>query len=90
MMKRVAKLFLLFIVTIYVVVCVVVAVSQRSLIYHPRPYGRAYVHVLPPNGVEIEYTLPFGKQTAFYVAPPPIEPPPRPDPMPGRPTPTPI
>jgi pimeloyl-ACP methyl ester carboxylesterase len=46
--------------------------NQHSLIYHPRPYGRAYVHVLPPNAVEIEYTLPFGKQTAFYIAPRPI------------------
>jgi uncharacterized protein len=44
--------------------------QQHSLIYHPRPYGRAYAHVLPPNGVEIDYMLPFGKQTAFYIPPP--------------------
>jgi pimeloyl-ACP methyl ester carboxylesterase len=44
--------------------------QQHSLIYHPRPYGPAYAHVLPPNGVEIEYMLPFGKQTAFFIPPP--------------------
>jgi pimeloyl-ACP methyl ester carboxylesterase len=44
--------------------------QQHSLIYHPRPYSRIYAHVLPPNGVEIAYTLPFGPQTAFYIAPP--------------------
>ena len=43
--------------------------QQHSLIYHPRPYGRAYEHVLLPSGVEIEYMLPFGKQTAFYIPP---------------------
>ena len=43
--------------------------QQHSLIYHPRPYGPAYAHVLPSNGVEIQYILPFGKQTAFYIAP---------------------
>jgi hypothetical protein len=44
--------------------------QQHSLIYHPRPYSHIYAHVLPPNGVEIEYALPFGKQTAFYISPP--------------------
>jgi pimeloyl-ACP methyl ester carboxylesterase len=48
--------------------------QQHSLIYHPRPYGPAYSHLLPPNGVELEYRLPFGKQTAFYIPPiPPTE-----------------
>jgi pimeloyl-ACP methyl ester carboxylesterase len=43
--------------------------QQHSLIYHPRPYGPAYAHVLPPSGVEIEYVMPFGKQTAYYIPP---------------------
>ena len=42
---------------------------QHSLIYHPRPYGPAYARLLPSNGVELEYVLPFGKQTAFYIPP---------------------
>lgn len=40
---------------------------QHSMIYHPRPYDSSYTRALPPGGVEIEYTTPFGKQTAFYV-----------------------
>jgi pimeloyl-ACP methyl ester carboxylesterase len=40
--------------------------SQHSMIYHPRPYS-GYARALPPNGVEIEYVLPFGKQTAYYI-----------------------
>jgi pimeloyl-ACP methyl ester carboxylesterase len=40
---------------------------QHSMIYHPRPYDASYAHSLPPNGVEIDYTLPFGKQTAYYI-----------------------
>jgi uncharacterized protein len=51
-------------------VAVFIRFQQHSLIYHPRPYGPAYARVLPPNGVAIEYTLPFGKQTAFYISPP--------------------
>ena len=41
--------------------------EQHSMIYHPRPYIGAYTRVLPANGVELNYTLPFGKQTAFYI-----------------------
>ena len=37
------------------------------MIYHPRPYDASYARSLPANGVEISYTLPFGKQTAFYI-----------------------
>lgn len=37
------------------------------MIYHPRPYVGAYNRALPANGVELSYTLPFGKQTAFYI-----------------------
>ena len=51
-------------------VAAIIHFCQHSLIYHPRPYGAAYSRVLPPHGVEIEYALPFGKQTAFYVPPP--------------------
>ena len=51
-------------------VAIFIHFQQHSLIYHPHPYGRIYEHVLPPNGVEIQYTLPFGKQTAFYIPPP--------------------
>ena len=40
---------------------------QHSMIYHPRAYEASYRSALPANGVEIEYVLPFGKQTAFYV-----------------------
>jgi hypothetical protein len=41
--------------------------SQHSMIYHPRPYGGAYLHALPTNGAEIDYVVPFGKQAAYYV-----------------------
>jgi pimeloyl-ACP methyl ester carboxylesterase len=41
--------------------------KQHSMIYHPRPYDPSYAQVLPANGEEISYTLPFGKQTAFYI-----------------------
>ena len=27
----------------------------------------SYTHALPSNGVEINYTLPAGKQTAYYI-----------------------
>jgi predicted alpha/beta hydrolase family esterase len=37
------------------------------MIYHPRPYDASYASALPPRGMEIEYTVPFGKQTAYYV-----------------------
>ncbi len=40
---------------------------QHSMIYHPRPYDATYAHALSPNGVEIAYTLPVGKQTAYYI-----------------------
>jgi len=40
--------------------------KQHSMVYHPRPYGAGYAQALPTNGEEIFYTLPFGKQTAFY------------------------
>jgi pimeloyl-ACP methyl ester carboxylesterase len=40
---------------------------QHSLIYHPRPYDESYAHALPANGVTIEYRLPAGKQTAYYI-----------------------
>src|SRR5438552_18729118 len=39
------------------------------MVYHPRPYGPEYARALPANGGEISYTLPFGRQTAFYVSP---------------------
>jgi len=42
--------------------------KQHSMIYHPRPYDPSYVQALPVNGEEVSYTLPFGKQTAFYVS----------------------
>jgi pimeloyl-ACP methyl ester carboxylesterase len=51
--------FFLFIALIYF--------KQHSIIYHPRPYGAGYAQALPANGEEISYTLPFGKQTAFYI-----------------------
>ena len=41
--------------------------SQHSMIYHPRPYSTGYAHALPQKGIEVEYVLPFGKQTAFYI-----------------------
>ena len=37
------------------------------MVYHPRPYGAGYAQALPTNGEGIFYTLPFGKQTAFYI-----------------------
>ena len=53
--------FFLFIALIYF--------KQHSMVYHPRPYGAGYAQALPANGEEISYTLPFGRQTAFYVSP---------------------
>jgi pimeloyl-ACP methyl ester carboxylesterase len=41
--------------------------KQHSMVYHPRPYDDSYVQALPPDGEEISYAMPFGKQTAFYV-----------------------
>jgi len=41
--------------------------KQHSMVYHPRPYDPSYAQVLPVNAEEISYTLPFGKQTAFYI-----------------------
>jgi hypothetical protein len=41
--------------------------KQHSMIYHPRSYDATYSRALPANGEEISYTLPFGKQTAFYI-----------------------
>ncbi|MFL6513782.1 MAG: alpha/beta hydrolase family protein [Chthoniobacterales bacterium] len=41
--------------------------SQHSMIYHPRPYPAAYARVLPKTCVEIDYVLPIGRQTAFYL-----------------------
>lgn len=46
------------------------------MIYHPHPYDATYAHALPRNGVEINYTLPVGKQTAYYI--------PGPEPVPKR------
>ena len=43
--------------------------AQHSMIYHPRPYTAAYTKILPASGQEIDYSLPFGKQTAFYSGP---------------------
>jgi hypothetical protein len=37
------------------------------MIYHPRPYDASYARSLPPQGIEIEYALPSGKQTAYYL-----------------------
>jgi pimeloyl-ACP methyl ester carboxylesterase len=50
--------------------------GQHSMIYHPRPYDSTYAHALPSNGVEINYTLLVGKQTAYYI--------PGPEPLPKR------
>jgi hypothetical protein len=55
---------------VVLVVAAFIHFCQHSLIYHPCPCGTAYVQVLPPKGVEIEYALPFGKQIAFYIPPP--------------------
>lgn len=41
--------------------------SQHSMIYHPRPYPSGYERVLPVNAIQIDYDVPFGRQTAFYV-----------------------
>jgi pimeloyl-ACP methyl ester carboxylesterase len=41
--------------------------SQHSLIYHPRPYWSGYEDALPEKPIEVEYTVPFGKQTAYYI-----------------------
>ena len=40
---------------------------QHSLIYLPRPYDESYAHALPSNGSAIEYRLPAGGQTAYYI-----------------------
>lgn len=42
--------------------------GQHSMIYHPRPYTPGYyARALPPDGVAIDYSLPFGKQRAYYI-----------------------
>ena len=41
--------------------------QQHSMIYHPRRYTGAYAHALPPGGMEIDYTMPFGGQAAYYL-----------------------
>ena len=52
---------------VILLVTAVLYFGQHSFIYHPRPYGAIYTSLLPKDGVEIEYTMPFGKQTAFYI-----------------------
>jgi uncharacterized protein len=53
--------------------CAVLAVvgwiyfSQHSMIYHPRPYTAAYARAMPKDCVAINYALPIGQQTAFYI-----------------------
>ena len=54
------------VVLIFAVVAVIYF-RQHSMIYHPRPYDASYTHALPSNGVEINYTLPAGKQTTYYI-----------------------
>lgn len=42
--------------------------AQHSMIYHPRPYDASYGEwSLPPEAVEISYTVPAGEQTAYYI-----------------------
>ena len=48
--------------------------SQHSMIYHPRPYIGAYAHAFQPNGWQLDYTLPFGTQSAYYIPNGPAEP----------------
>jgi alpha-beta hydrolase superfamily lysophospholipase len=55
---------------VFVAIAAVLRFAQHSFIYHPRPYGTVYTKVLPKNGLELEYALPFGKQTAFFIPPP--------------------
>jgi hypothetical protein len=45
----------------------VIYFRQHSMIYHPRPYDATYARALPSNGVEINYSLPVGKRTAYYI-----------------------
>jgi pimeloyl-ACP methyl ester carboxylesterase len=47
--------------------CVVIYRHQHAFVYHPRPYDESYAYALPDNGEELPYSLPIGKQTAFYV-----------------------
>jgi uncharacterized protein len=41
--------------------------KQHAFVYHPRPYDESYAYSLPANGEELHYSLPFGRQTAFYI-----------------------
>ncbi|HEY1787244.1 MAG TPA: alpha/beta fold hydrolase [Verrucomicrobiae bacterium] len=43
LLKRVARLFLAVIIGFYLVVCITMAIAQRSLIYHPHVYASAQV-----------------------------------------------
>ena len=52
-----------------VLITVLLFIFQAKIIYHPRPYRADYARLIPPRGVEIEYNLPCGKQTAFYIPP---------------------
>ncbi len=64
---RVSAAVLAVVAVAFVAVVAWLFVSQHSMIYHPRPYGGSYAHALPANGLEIDYVVPFGKQTAFYI-----------------------
>jgi pimeloyl-ACP methyl ester carboxylesterase len=60
---RIGALFLLCVVAL----AALIYFRQHAMIYHPRPYDASYARSLLPGGLEIEYSLPAGKQTAYYI-----------------------
>jgi pimeloyl-ACP methyl ester carboxylesterase len=65
--RRALSALLLLFVLLMLGVVALIHFRQHSMIYHSRPYDASYAHSLPRNGVEINYTLPVGKQTAYYI-----------------------
>jgi pimeloyl-ACP methyl ester carboxylesterase len=65
-MRRLLRLFSLLLLVLIGLIALLYF-RQHSMIYHPRPYDAGYARSLPPNGVAIEYSLPAGKQTAYYI-----------------------
>lgn len=69
-MWRWTKRILLGIAIVVLTAIALLYFKQHALVYHPRADDSTYPRALPPDGVELAYAMPFGKQTAFYAPPP--------------------
>jgi uncharacterized protein len=63
LLKRISILLILLFATLVGIIYF----KQHAFVYHPRPYDESYAYALPANGEELHYSLPFGKQVAFYI-----------------------